>query len=271
MKRFAPALVFVCFFFEKYGLALKIQYTFYDYDQRGADISRAPCSISEWCLKAFQLQGSNSHSTDLKPPQKKISTMSSFPPPEVLSPVCVGCHPQPSEPLGRLRPRPIPAACGLGRLPAVPADMCSSKRWMNNGAVQPGGVFFFHPFPDQCVHGAAPVAYSTGKLSQELPHNSQKRGCSNKISTLGNALEWTTWLWRKRKTQFSAVAWIQSELLVSDSDNYAITMWLLMNNLPSEKRWRTCCVAFLNCGNLSKTNPCVWWWRRPSKWTTAIL
>lgn len=84
---------------------------------------------------------------------------------------------------GWLRPRPISAACGLGRLPAVPADMCSSKRWMNNGAVQPGGVFC-HPFPDQCVHGAAPVAYSTGKLSQELPHNSQKHGCSNKILTL---------------------------------------------------------------------------------------
>lgn len=52
---------------------------------------------------------------------------------------------------GWLRPRPIPAACGLGRLPAVPTDMCSSKRWMNNGAVQPGGFFFILSQTSVCM------------------------------------------------------------------------------------------------------------------------
>lgn len=71
---------------------------------------------------------------------KEISTMSSFPLPEAPPPVCW----LPSTAIWAaswLKPRPTPAACGLGRLPAIPADMCSSKRWMNNGGVQ----------PEQCV------------------------------------------------------------------------------------------------------------------------
>lgn len=139
-------------------------------------------SISEWCrVESVPTPRFQQTLYWFEASAKKISTISSFPLPEPPPPPTHLCW-LPYAAIWTaswLRPRPTTAACGLGWLTAVPADMCSSKMWMNNGEVQPGGFFF--PLPEQCVYGDAPVAYSTGKLSKEVPHRSQKHWCSIKI------------------------------------------------------------------------------------------
>lgn len=71
----------------------------------------------------------------------EISTMFSFPPLKTLSYLCWLSFAA-IWMASWLRQRPTRTAGGLGRLPASPTDMCSSKRWMNNAGLRPGGCFF---------------------------------------------------------------------------------------------------------------------------------
>lgn len=182
MKRFAPVLVFWFFFWKIWSCMKNIIYLLW--------LRSKTHRYFQGTMFHLRMMSESVPTARFQQPlrwfeafTKKISTMSSFPPPEVLSPVCVGCHPQPSEPpadwdQGRL----LQPAVWVGCLPSPLTCAAQKGGWIMEQCSQEG--FFFHSFPDQCVHGAAPVAYSTGKLSQELPHNSQKHGCSNKISTL---------------------------------------------------------------------------------------
>lgn len=176
MKWFAPVLVG---FWKIWSCIKIIKYLLWWWLNTETHFSKVPFpSQNDVVLKVFRLQGSNRHSTDLKPPPRKSQQYPLF-----LSlnpqPICVGCHPQPSEPpadwdQGRL----LQPAVWVGWLPSLLTCAAQKCGWIMEKCSQEG---FFSPLPEQCVYGDAPVAYSTGKLSKEVPHRSQKHWCSIKI------------------------------------------------------------------------------------------
>lgn len=139
MKRFAPVLVV---FFFKYGLALKsiiyllwlrskthryFQGTMFHLRMMSESV---PTARFQQPLHRFEAS------------TKKISTMSSFPASEVLSPVCVGCHPQPSElPADWDQGRFLQPAVWVGCLPSPLTCAAQKGGWIMEQCSQEG--FFF--------------------------------------------------------------------------------------------------------------------------------